>query len=227
MFFPFDSTIILLLPALAMAFWAQAKVKSTFKKYSKVHSASGLTGENVARKILDQKGLYDVKIEPIRGSLTDHYDPSTRTVRLSEPIYNETSVAALGIAAHETGHAIQHSEDYSFLRYRHALLKPANLGSMMAFPMFLIGMFVSYGPLMTLGIILFTAALAFQVVTLPVEFDASRRALVNLRNTGLMADSEVYQARSMLTAAAWTYVAAATMALSNLIRLLILRDSFD
>ena len=227
MFFPFDSTIVLLLPALAMAFWAQAKVKSTFKKYSAVHSASGLTGEQVARKILDQNGLYDVKIEPISGSLTDHYDPSARTVRLSEPIYKEASVAALGIAAHETGHAIQHSQDYSFLRYRHALLRPANLGSTMAFPLFLIGMFVSYGPLMTLGIFLFTAALAFQVVTLPVEFDASRRALVNLRSTGLMAESEVTQARSMLTSAAWTYVAAATMALSNLIRLLILRDSLD
>jgi len=227
MFFPFDSTIILLIPALIMAFWAQAKVKGTFKKYSTVRSASGYSGSQVARKILDMHGLKDVDVEPISGSLTDHYDPSTRTVRLSELIFNERSVAALGIAAHETGHAIQHAEDYSFLRYRHLMLKPATLGSTMAFPLFIIGLFTSYGPLMTAGIILFTAALAFQLVTLPVEFDASRRALVTLRSTGIMADSEVNQARKMLNAAAWTYVAAATMALSNLIRLLILRDSID
>ncbi|NQU06209.1 MAG: zinc metallopeptidase [Calditrichaeota bacterium] len=222
----FDPTFVLLVPAMIMAFWAQNKVKSTYAKYSRVRSARGMTGADVARRILSLKGLNDVEVEPVKGELTDHYDPRTRKVRLSEGIYNSASVAALGIAAHEVGHAVQHSEGYTALKLRAVLLKPANLGSTLAMPIFLIGfIFSSFTVLMDIGIILFIAALAFQLITLPVEFDASKRAMVNLRSTGILADTEADQARKVLNAAAWTYVAAATMMLSHLIRLLILRGA--
>ncbi len=226
--FIFDPTFVLLIPALILAFWAQSKVKRSYRKYSKVHSESGLTGAQVARKILDMFGLNDIDVVSTDGELNDHYNPKTRQVCLSEPIYHENSVAALGIAAHEVGHAIQHARGYYFLQLRHTLLAPANLGSTMAIPLFLIGFFFSsFSWLMTLGIGLFGAVLAFQLVTLPVEFDASKRALANLKSTGLMAEREVDQARAVLSAAALTYVAAATMALTHLIRLIILRDAQD
>ena len=224
--FPFDSTIVLLIPPLLFAFWAQWKVKSSFKKYSRIKSTSGYSGKQVAREILDMYGLNDVKIQAVSGTLSDHYDPRNQTVNLSESVYNSRSIAALGIAAHEVVHAIQHAKGYSPLVLRHTLLMPANLGSTLAFPLFFIGfIFQSISILMTIGIIFFTAALAFQLITLPVEFNASRRALTNLRRTGLMADEEVNSAQNVLNAAAWTYVAAATMALTQLIRLLILRDA--
>lgn len=228
MFF-WDPTFILLIPALILAIWAQTKVKSAFKKYSRIRSASGMTGAQVARRILNMYGLNDVEVEAVSGELSDHYDPRTRTVRLSGSIYKYGSVAALGIAAHEVGHAIQHAKGYAPLKFRHALLMPANIGSTMAFPLFFIGFIFhsSLEPLMTIGIILFTGALLFQLITLPVEFDASRRALANLRSSGLMADSEIAQARKVLSAASLTYVAAATMALMQLLRLLILRDARD
>jgi hypothetical protein len=224
----FDPTFVLLIPAMIIAFWAQNKVKSTYAKFSRVRSASGMTGAEVAKRILSLQGLSDVEVEPIKGELTDHYDPRTRKVRLSEGIYNSSSVAALGIAAHEVGHAAQHSEGYTALKLRHALLKPANLGSTIAMPVFLIGLiFSSFKPLMDVGIILFMAALAFQLITLPVEFNASSRAMANLRSTGILVESEAEQAQKVLNAAAWTYVAAATMMLSTLIRLLILRGARD
>ncbi len=227
MFF-WDPTMILLIPALILAFWAQAKVKGAYAKYSRIRSASGLTGAQVARSILNQNGLSDVDIEEQPGQLSDHYDPRTRTVRLSEGVYRYNSVAALGIAAHEVGHAIQHSRGYAPLAFRSMLLGPANLGSWMAFPLFFIGfIFSSMHVLMTVGIILFTAALAFQLVTLPVEFDASRKAIDNLRRSGILEESDVSGARAVLSAAALTYVAAATMALSQLIRLLVLRNMRD
>ena len=223
-----DPTMILLIPALILAFWAQGKVKGSYQKYSRIRSASGLTGATVARKLLNMNGLNDVEVEPVAGELSDHYDPRSRKVRLSEGIYNVGSIAALGIAAHEVGHAVQHSKGYAALKLRHALLMPANFGSTLAFPIFIVGfIFSSMNFLMDIGIILFLAALAFQLITLPVEFDASRRALVALRSTGIMADAEVDQARKVLAAAAWTYVAAATMALSHLLRLLILRGARD
>jgi len=229
MFLPFlDPTMVLLIPALFFAFWAQSKVKSTYRKYSRIRSASGLTGSDVARRILNLNGLQDVKVEPVPGELSDHYDPRTHTVRLSEGIYGRGSIAALGIAAHEVGHAVQHANGYTALKLRHLLLTPANFGSTLSFPIFFIGfIFSSMNFLMDLGIYLFIGALAFQLITLPVEFDASRRALATLRSSGMMADVEVDQARRVLSAAAWTYVAAATMALSHLIRLLLLRSIRD
>lgn len=224
--FPFDSTIVLLIPPLLFAFWAQWKVKSSFRKYSRIQSASGYSGKQVARQILDMYGLNSVKIQAVSGTLSDNYDPRNNTVNLSEPVYNSRSVAAMGIAAHEVGHAIQHAKGYGPLALRHTLLKPANLGSTLAFPLFFIGfIFQTMSILMTVGIIFFTAALAFQLITLPVEFNASKRALSNLRSAGLMDDDEIHSARNVLNAAAWTYVAAATMALTQLVRLLILRDA--
>lgn len=227
MFF-WDPTMILLIPALILAFWAQAKVRGAYAKYSQIRSASGLTGAQVARSILNMNGLQDVVVEEHPGELSDHYDPRSRTVRLSEGVYNYNSVAALGIAAHEVGHAIQHSKGYAPLAFRSLLVKPANIGSWMAFPLFFIGfIFSSMQILMTVGIIFFSAALAFQLVTLPVEFDASRKAIDNLRRSGILEESDVNGARAVLSAAALTYVAAATMALSQLIRLLVLRNMRD
>jgi len=229
MMFPFfDPTFVLLIPAMIMALWAQAKVRRTYSRYSEIRSASGMTGADVARRILNTNGLTEVQVEAVEGQLTDHYDPRTRTVRLSEGIYRYGSVAALGIAAHEVGHAVQHSQGYTALKLRHTLLLPAQLGSNLAIPLFFVGMiFSSLKVLMDVGIIFFLGALVFQLITLPVEFDASRRALAMLRGTGFMADAEVDDARRVLNAAAWTYVAAVAMAVSQLLRLLLLRSSRD
>jgi len=222
--------MVLLLPAVALAIWAQAKVKSTYRKFSEVASASGLTGAQVAKRILAMEGISDVEVEPIAGELTDHYDPRTRTVRLSEGIYGIGSVAALGIAAHEVGHAIQHNRHYAPLGIRSSLAGPANIGSTLAMPLFIIGMIFSSGQfkiLMDIGIVLFLGALVFQLVTLPVEFNASSRALAALEGSGLLASNEVGMARKVLNAAAWTYVAAAAMSIMTLIRLLVLRNARD
>jgi len=231
MFFPFfDPSMILLIPAFALALWAQARVKSTYRKFSEVASTSGMTGAQVAKRILAMEGISDVTVEPIEGELSDHYDPRTRTVRLSEGIFGINSVAALGIAAHEVGHAIQHNRNYAPLGIRHALVGPANIGSTLAMPLFIVGMIFSAGQLkilMDIGIFLFLGALVFQLVTLPVEFNASSRALAALQGSGLMASSEVGMARKVLNAAAWTYVAAAAVSLMTLIRLLVLRNSRD
>lgn len=229
MFYPFfDPTMVLLIPAVILAIWAQSRVRSTYRKYSQIRSASGITGAVAARRILDMKGLNDVEVIPVAGELSDHYDPRTKKVCLSEGIYNSPSVAALGIAAHEVGHAAQHAEGYTALKLRHLILMPANLGSTLAFPLFFIGfIFTSFKVLMDVGIIFFIGALAFQLITLPVEFDASRRALVTLKGSGFLAEHEVDQSRKVLSAAALTYVAAATMALTQLLRLLVLRGSRD
>jgi uncharacterized protein len=229
MFFPvLDPSFILLIPAMVLALWAQAKVRSTYRKFSEVASASGLTGAQVAQRILSMEGLSEVEIEPIPGELTDHYDPRSKKVRLSEGIYGQRSVAALGIAAHEVGHAIQHSHSFVPLSLRSAFLMPANIGSTLAMPLFFVGfIFSSVKVLMDIGIYLFIGVLAFQLVTLPVEFDASRRALKSLGGSGLMASAEVDMARKVLTAAAWTYVAAAAVSVSHLLRLLILRNARD
>lgn len=229
MLFPiFDPTFLLLIPAMILAFWAQLRVKSTYRKFSEVASTSGLTGAQVARKILALEGVSDVEVEAVEGELTDHYDPRSKKVRLSEGIFGERSVAAFGIAAHEVGHAIQHHRGYAPLQLRHALLTPANLGSTLAMPLFFIGfLFSSFKVLMDVGIFFFLGALAFQLITLPVEFDASKRALAALRGSGLMDSNEVGMARSVLTSAAWTYVAAAAVSLMHLVRLLVLRGSRD
>lgn len=229
MFFPFyfDPTFILLLPALILAFWAQNKVQSAFRRYLRVPSRSGLTGAQVARMLLDQHGLRDVPVEMTHGHLTDHYDPRQRVMRLSPEVYNSTSVAALGVAAHETGHAIQHAHNYLPLGLRNAIYPVAHIGSQMAFPLFFIGLIFASGFLMDLGIWLFVAALAFHIITLPVEFNASSRALNMLGNSGILTASEVPKAKSVLNAAALTYVAATAMAASQLIRLLVLRGARD
>lgn len=229
MYYPFfDPTLVILIPAVIMAIWAQTRVRSVYRKYNRIDSSSGMSGADVARRILQQEGLEGVRIEAIKGDLTDHYNPRSKKVRLSETVYYSESVAALGIAAHEVGHAVQHARGNTALKIRHAFLLPANIGSTLAFPMFFVGfIFSSFNFLMDLGIALFVGALAFQLITLPVEFDASRRALAALSSTGIMTDNEVDQAREVLRAASWTYVAAATMALTQLLRLIVLRGDGD
>lgn len=229
MFFPFyfDPTYILLIPALIFAFWAQNKVQSTFRRYLRVHSSTGMTGAQVARLLLDQNGLYDVPVEQIGGHLSDHYDPRQRVMRLSPEVYNSTSVAAIGVAAHETGHAVQHAQNYIPLGLRNNLYPVASIGSQMAFPLFFLGLLFASGFLMDLGIWLFVAALAFQLITLPVEFNASSRALRMLGSSEILSTSEIPKAKSVLSAAAMTYVAATAMAASQLIRLLVLRGARD
>ncbi len=222
--FLFDWTFVIILPALAFAMWAQSKVKGTYRKYSQVPSRLHMTGRDVARRILDSNGLTDVGVEPIKGELTDHYHPKDRKIRLSEGIYASNSLAALAVAAHESGHALQHQAGYAPMTLRANLVPVANLGSSAAFPMFFIGLiFPAFSWLMDLGIAFFAGAVLFHVVTLPVEFDASSRAVKILGNGSLLAPDEVAGAKKVLDAAAWTYVAAATMAMLNLIRLLILR----
>ncbi len=228
-FFPFfDSTMILILPAFALALWAQWKVKSTYRQFSEVRSRLGMTGEQVARRILDQNGLHDVPVVPVAGELTDHYDPRDRKVSLSEGIFASTSLSALAVASHEVGHAIQHKVGYAPMSWRAGLVPVANIGSMAAMPLFFIGMLVpSIGWMMDVGIIFFGAALLFHLVTLPVEFDASNRAIAILGNGSFLAPDEVTGAKKVLSAAAWTYVAAATMSLLQMLRLILLRNSRD
>ncbi len=227
--FPFfyDPTFILLIPALLLALYAQFLVKSTFAKYSRVPASSGLTGAEVAEHLLRDGGLSQVEIEEVPGELTDHYDPRSKTLRLSPPISRSKSVAALGIAAHEVGHALQHKEAMGVFQIRQSIVPVANLGSSLAFPLFFIGLIMSAKSLMDIGILLFTGAVLFQLVTLPVEFNASARALALLQNRGYLAETEVRHARKVLNAAALTYVAATAMAVLQLLRLLLLRSQRD
>jgi uncharacterized protein len=220
-----DPTIIMLIPALLFAFWAQMRIKSAYSKYGKIKSAYGYSGAKVAEKILQQNGIYDVKVESVAGKLNDHYDPRSKKVHLSEENYNGHSLAALAVAAHEVGHAIQHKNAYAPLTLRHSILPVTNIASFTAFPLFIIGMFLSYPVLMDLGIIFFGAVVLFHLVTLPVEFNASSRALVALRNNGYLMQTELSGGKAVLNAAALTYVAAAAMALVNLLRLIILRGN--
>jgi Zn-dependent membrane protease YugP len=218
----FDWTYLLVLAGFVLSLAVQGSMKSTFRRYSRIRSGSGLTGAMAARQILESEGLYNVRIEHISGDLTDHYDPRTKVVRLSDTVYGSTSLSALGVAAHECGHAIQDAKSYAPLRIRSSLVPVANFGSSMAWPLFLFGLIFSYEPLLYVGIILFCGALLFQIVTLPVEFDASHRALVKLGSTGLMREDEVSGSRRVLRAAAMTYVAAVCASLLQLLRLLLL-----
>ena len=218
MFF-FDWTFILLIPVIILAFWAQRKVSSTFAKYSKIHSSSGLTGKEAAERIISAYSLGNIKIKPIRGTLTDHFDPRRNELALSEPVYNVTSVAAISVAAHETGHAIQYARGYLPMKIRGAIVPVAGFGSNLAIPLFIFGFILGLPPLVKLGIILFSFAVVFHLVTLPVELDASRRALIALRETGSVGEEEITGARRVLTAAAMTYIAATLMAIVQLIRL--------
>jgi uncharacterized protein len=226
MFFPFDSTIVLLIPVLILAVWAQARVRGSYNRFSRVTSTTRMTGAQIARTILNRNGLSDVAVKLVSGVMTDHYDPRTREVCLSEGVYNTSSVAAISIAAHEVGHALQHASSYVPLQMRASILPVANIGSTAAFPLFLVGMFIHSGILMDLGIIFFAAALLFHLVTLPVEYNASSRALAQIRGI-VYQDEEVAGARKVLNAAALTYVAATLMALMNLLRLILLRGSRD
>jgi len=226
MFF-WDATIFLIIPPFLLALYAQYKVKSTFQNFSKKRSHSRISGAEVAKEILNRSGIRDVSIEKVSGKLSDHYDPRSKTLRLSENVHSSDSIAALGVAAHETGHALQHHQGYVPLSLRNLIYPVANFGSTLAFPLFFVGfIFSAEGPsiLMDLGILLFTVAVAFSVLTLPVEFNASKRALVFLREGTYLNQEETRGARKVLSAAALTYVASTAMAVMQLLRLLILRD---
>ncbi len=227
MFF-YDPTFLLVLPALLLAFYAQFKVRNTFSKFSEVKTAAGRTGAEVAGELLRRRGIPDIKIEQVEGSLSDHYDPRTRTLSLSPDVYASDSVAAVGVAAHECGHALQDKEHYAPLALRSAIVPVATIGTSAAWILFMIGLFVpALRVLMNLGILLFLGYVAFSLVTLPVEFDASRRAVTVLQGEGLVMPSEAAGVRSVLNAAALTYVAAAAMAILQLVRLLVLRNMRD
>ncbi|OWZ83876.1 zinc metallopeptidase [Natranaerobius trueperi] len=218
--------IIFVIPALFFVMYAQNRVKSAYHKYIKVPSKSGFSGAKVARAILDNSGLDDVKIEQSRGELSDHYDPRKKVVRLSSNVHNGTSLASLGIAAHEVGHAIQHANGYFALSLRNMIFPAANFGSKLGVPLFFIGMLFSQGGntlLMDLGIALFFFAVLFQIVTLPVEFNASTRAVAALEGSNFLTVDEVKPTKEVLNAAAMTYVAATAMALAQLLRLLLIR----
>lgn len=226
-YYYWDLTYILVVIGAVICMIASARVKGTFNKYSQLRSMSGMNGAQVAQRVLQAAGIYDVQVRHVSGSLTDHYDPRTKTVNLSDPVYNATSVAALGVAAHECGHAIQHAKSYAPLSIRSALVPIANFGSMLAWPVILIGLFFntrSSGLIIDIGILLFSAAVLFQLVTLPVEFDASRRALVMLRTQGILADDELKYTRRVLKSAALTYVASAAAAILQLLRIILITN---
>ena len=227
--FLFDPTIVLVLPALIFALWAQWKVQSTYQKFAKVPAANGRTGREIALAIMQRNGVADVSVQPVEGVLSDHYDPRSKVVSLSRQNYEDRSIASIAVAAHEVGHVLQHAEGYVPLQFRTAIAPVAGFGSMLAFPLFFIGVIFripGVSPvLMDLGILFFTGAVLFQVVTLPVEFDASRRALVQLSSSGAVVPEEVAQAKKVLDAAALTYVAAAAMAALQLLRLVLIRNS--
>ncbi|MBQ6447320.1 MULTISPECIES: zinc metallopeptidase [Niallia] len=209
--------LIILIPI-----WAQMKVKSAYKKYSKVASSSQMSGREVARRVLDSNGLYDVSVEETRGVLSDHYDPRSKVVRLSTENYHGHSVAAAAIAAHEVGHAIQDQQEYSFLRFRSALVPVANFGSNASWIFIMIGIFARLDGMLLLGIILMAAGVLFQFVTLPVEFNASNRAMDQVVSLGIIRNDEERETKKVLNAAALTYVAAAAVAVLELVRLLLI-----
>lgn len=219
----FDPTYLLVIIGAVLCILAQLCISSTFKKYSKVRSRSGMTGAQAAQKILQLSGIYDVRIEHIRGELTDHYDPTAKVLRLSDSVYDSTSIAAIGVAAHECGHAVQHDKGYAPLKIRSALVPAANIGSKLGIPIILIGILLGMNQLfIQIGIWVFALAVLFQIVTLPVEFNASGRALNMLGGYGLMENDETRGCRKVLSAAALTYVAAAASSILQLLRLIIL-----
>lgn len=218
----YDSTMIILLPAIIISAFAQFKIKASFSKYSKVNSTNGYTGAQVARILLDDAGLFNIPVEIAPGKLTDHYDPSKRVMRLSEEVYYGTSVAAIGVAAHETGHAIQHKEHYVPLELRNSIVPAVNFSSNASWLLFFIGIILSIPSLINIGIILFSAVVVFQLITLPVEFNASSRALKILESRNILYGDEIRGAKSVLSAAAMTYLSAALMAISQLIRLILI-----
>ena len=221
-----DPTIFILIPAILFTMYAQFKVSSTTSRYLKVNSYLGYTGEQTARRILDANGLYNVRIEMVRGHLSDHYDPRSNIVRLSQDVYYGKSITSVSVAAHECGHAIQHAKGYLPLQLRSSLVPVVNFASNMSWILIAVG-FLMGGALLKIGILLFSASVIFQIVTLPVEFNASSRALVQLGNEGILEGKEVKQGREVLTAAALTYVAAALTSVLQLLRLLAIAQRND
>ena len=230
MFYPmyFDPTYMLVIIGVIICMLASAKMNSTFNKYSRVRNHSGMTGREAAEQILHRAGIYDVRVERVSGNLTDHYDPRSKVLRLSDATYGQCSVAALGVAAHECGHAIQHAYGYAPLSIRSALVPVANFGSTLAWPLILIGLFMNSEMsivLLNAGILMFSLAVLFQLVTLPVEFNASGRALKLLGDNGMLYEEEVRDVRKVLSAAALTYVASAASAILQLLRILLLTNN--
>ncbi len=230
-FFYFDYYYIyLILPAMLLALWAQYRVSSTFAKYSRVRTAGDMTGAQAARIILDRNGLSHVRIEHIAGKLSDHFDPRANVIRLSDAVHDAPTVAAVGVAAHEAGHAVQYARGYTPMKIRAAIIPLTNFGSSLAVPLILLGFVFSMDPLVTAGIVLFSTVALFQLITLPVEFNASNRAIAALQEGGRMSGQEVQGARKVLSAAALTYVAALIVSLAQLLRLVLLyggRNSRD
>lgn len=222
--FRFDWTILLLVPGIFFAVWAQFKVQSTYKQYSRYPTKRGMTGAQAARRILDQNGLSHVRIEHIRGHLNDHFDPRANVIRLSDAVHDSASPAAIGVAAHEAGHAVQYAQKYFPMKVRALIIPATRFGSVMAIPLFFIGLIFAYEPLMLAGILLYATIALFQLATLPVEFNASGRAIKILRASGNLTEDELGAARQVLTAAALTYVAALVSSLLTLLRLLILAN---
>lgn len=223
--FYFDWTMLLVLPGLLLGLWAQYRVKSAFSEYSREYSRTGLCAEEVSRQLLSRSGNNGVTITGTTGSLTDHYDPASNTLRLSQEVYGNTSIAAIGVAAHECGHAMQQHDGYLPLKLRSAIVPVVNLGSNLYFPIFMAGILFSWEPLMQVGILCFALSLVFSLITLPVEFDASRRAIAMLESGGYLAQDELKGARKVLNAAAMTYVAAVVSSLLQLLRLMLIARS--
>lgn len=213
--------LILVVPALLLAIWAQVQVKTTYRKYSHVPNSRGMTGAYAAQAVLNFYGITDVRIERVSGNLTDHYDPRSKVIRLSDGVYNSSTVAAIGIACHEAGHAAQHAENYAPIKIRNAIIPVCNIGSTIGIPLALIGWIFSFSILIYVGLGLYAAVFIFQVATLPVEFNASRRAIKVIDETQLLRDDEIGGAKKVLAAAAMTYVASMIVSLANLLRLLL------
>lgn len=224
MFFYSDPTFILLIPAILFSLYAQTKISGTFQRYSRVASRNGYTASDVARRVLDMNGLNNVRIERVRGNLTDHYDPRNKVLRLSDTVHSSTSIAAVGVAAHEAGHAVQHSTGYVPLFMRNTIAPVASFGSSMSWILIMAGFLMRWFELIQIGIIFFTAVVLFQLITLPVEFNASKRAIVMLTDSGIITSEEITPAKKVLNAAALTYVAAALTAVMQLLRFVLLSN---
>ena len=213
--------IILVIPAMILAAWAQFKVKSTYNKFSKVSNNKGITGAYAAQAVLTHYGITDVRIEQVSGKLTDHYDPKAKVIRLSQGVYGSTTIAAVGIACHEAGHAAQHAQNYAPIKIRNSLVPVCNIGSTLGIPLAILGYFLGFEPLISIGLLLYAAIALFQVITLPVELNASKRAMKVIDETGLLYYDEQGGAKKVLTAAAMTYIASMLVAIANLLRLIL------
>ncbi|MBQ7045146.1 MAG: zinc metallopeptidase [Clostridia bacterium] len=224
-FYGFDSTYFyFVIPALIISLLAQVRVKSAFSKFSQIPSSRNISGADAARQVLSSHGVANVRIERVAGSLTDHYDPKANVIRLSESVFDSTSIAAIGVAAHEAGHAVQYAKGYAPIKFRAGIINISRIGSMLSWPIFLMGLVFNFTPLMDIGILLFCALLLFQLITLPVEFNASRRAIQTLGENNILYMEELTGAKKVLSAAAMTYVAAMISSLAHLLRLLVLSN---